>query len=74
MLPKAPQELEILGSIHSPSLQPSQQLGILSPCDAGVTMNVTKLTAELQVSRAVGEQLCLDLLQQPGSLEQKSPS
>lgn len=35
-------------------------------------MNVSKLTAQLNISRAVGEQLCLDFLQQLGSLKQKS--
>lgn len=35
-------------------------------------MNVTKLTAQLNVSRAVREQICLDFLQQLGSLKQKS--
>lgn len=37
-------------------------------------MNVTKLTAQLNISRAVGRQLCLDLLQQPRGLKQKSHS
>lgn len=37
-------------------------------------MNVTKLTAQLNISRAVGEQLCLDRLQQPRGLKQKSHS
>lgn len=35
-------------------------------------MNVSKLTAQLNISRAVGEQFRLDFLQQFGSLKQKS--
>lgn len=37
-------------------------------------MNVSKLAAQLNISRAVREQLCLDFLQQLGSLKQKSHS
>lgn len=37
-------------------------------------MNVTKLTAQLNIPRAVREEFCLDSLQQLGSLEQKSHS
>jgi len=37
-------------------------------------MNVTELTAQFNISRAVREQLCLDFLQQFGSLKQKSHS
>lgn len=71
---KLPQNSQFFRNTPLPFLQLSQYLGIFSPCNGGVTMNVTKLTAQLNISRAVGGQLCLDLLQQPRGLKQKSHS